>query len=268
MATDAKTKAEPGMMDENIVEFDIQPYLTPASILLSALMISISIFVSFGNGNFSLGSSNNKGRGGNSNVATDDVDPIEQIVLDIDVNLDQFKECQANSDFADEIQNDTNAGQAGGITGTPGFIIGTFDQDGNVTGEVVSGAQPFSEFSKVIDSYLDGSGNGDIDTTIDDDPILGDLNSAKVAIVEFSDFECPFCQRHHQTAYKDIVSNYVDTGDAVIVYRDFPLSFHEPKASEAAEAANCVFEVAGDEAFFEFSELYYERTQTNGQGII
>lgn len=253
--------------DENVIELDIQPYLTPVSILLSALMISVSIFATFGDGNFSTGSSN-KGRGGNENVEASGLDPYQELAVEIDVNLEQFDECVATSDFSSEISQDTSDGQASGITGTPGFVVGILNEDGEVEGEVVSGAQPFSEFQRVIDGYLDGSADGGVTTTIDDDPVKGDLGSAQVAVVEFSDYECPFCQRFHQGAYSDIISNYVDTGDAVFVYRDFPLSFHEPKASEAASAANCVQQIAGDDAYFEYSQLYYERTASNGQGII
>ena len=147
-------------------------------------------------------------------------------------------------------------------------MIGLLNEDGEVEGEIVSGAQPFSEFQRVINSYLDGSAEGSVTTSVDDDPVKGDVNNAQVAVVEFSDYECPFCQRFHQGAYSDIISNYVDTGDAVFVYRDFPLSFHEPKASEAASAANCIQEIAGDDAYFEYSQLYYERTASNGQGIL
>ncbi|HRO65329.1 MAG TPA: thioredoxin domain-containing protein, partial [Candidatus Dojkabacteria bacterium] len=64
-----------------------------------------------------------------------------------------------------------------------------------------------------------------------------------------------------------IISGYVDSGEVIYVYRDSPLSFHEPKASEAASAANCVQKVAGNEKFFEFSKLYYERTKSNGEGL-
>src|SRR3989338_3134327 len=55
------------------------------------------------------------------------------------------------------------------------------------------------------------------------DHIRGDLSKATVAVVEYSDFECPFCQRHHPTM-KQIMDTYKD--DVVWIYRHFPLSFH------------------------------------------
>ncbi len=105
-------------------------------------------------------------------------------------------------------------------------------------------------------------------TDIDDDPVLGDSDNAKVAIVEFSDYECPFCQRFHTDGtYDQIIENFVDTGDAIFVFRDFPLSFHEPAASKAANAAACIDDLKGDEAFFSYTAAYYEATAANGEGV-
>lgn len=103
--------------------------------------------------------------------------------------------------------------------------------------------------------------------SLDDDPVMGDRKKAKVAIVEFSDFECPFCQKFHKDSYDTLVKDYVDTGKAVISFRDYPLPFHEPKASLAAETAQCVKEAKGDTAYFKFSKLYFENTVSNGKGL-
>lgn len=103
--------------------------------------------------------------------------------------------------------------------------------------------------------------------SLDDDPVMGDRKKAKVAIVEFSDFECPFCQKFHKDSYDTLVKDYVDTGKAVISFRDYPLPFHEPKASLAAETAQCVKEAKGDAAYFKFSKLYFENTVSNGKGL-
>jgi protein-disulfide isomerase len=103
--------------------------------------------------------------------------------------------------------------------------------------------------------------------SLDDDPVMGDRKKAKVAIVEFSDFECPFCQKFHKESYDTLVKDYVDSGKAVISFRDYPLPFHEPKASVAAETAQCVKAAKGDAAYFKFSKLYFENTATNGKGL-
>jgi protein-disulfide isomerase len=100
-------------------------------------------------------------------------------------------------------------------------------------------------------------------TTIDDDPIIGDKDKAKVAIVEFSDYECPFCKRHHQETMPEIVKNFVDTGKAIYVFRDLPLSFHEPNATEQATALQCVFSEYGSKKYYELADKIFETTTSN-----
>ena len=71
-------------------------------------------------------------------------------------------------------------------------------------------------------------------------PALG-RSDAPLTIVEFSDYQCPFCQRFHLTAFNDLVRDYVDTGRVRYVSRDFPLPMHE-HAKSAAQAARCAAE--------------------------
>jgi protein-disulfide isomerase len=69
------------------------------------------------------------------------------------------------------------------------------------------------------------------------DPFRGAAN-AKVAVIEYSDYQCPFCARYEKDAYIQIGKDYVDTGKLKYVWRDLPLDMH-PNAMKAAEAANC-----------------------------
>ncbi len=105
-------------------------------------------------------------------------------------------------------------------------------------------------------------------TSLDDDPILGDRTKAKVAIVEFSDFECPFCKKFHADTFDALVKEYVATGKIVMVARDYPLSFHDPNATLEAALAECVRKEKGDSAYFAFSKSVYENTQANGKGLV
>lgn len=104
-------------------------------------------------------------------------------------------------------------------------------------------------------------------TTIDNDPVLGDPKSAKVAIVEFSDFECPFCKKFHEETYQQIVDKYVTPGQVAWVSRDLPLPFHDPMATTAAGIANCVYDQKGSQAYFALMQEMYKNTQTNGKGV-
>ena len=64
---------------------------------------------------------------------------------------------------------------------------------------------------------------------------------APLTIVEFTDYQCPFCQRFHTTSFVELKKNYIDTGKVRFYSRDMPLDFH-PNAMRAAEAARCASE--------------------------
>jgi protein-disulfide isomerase len=95
------------------------------------------------------------------------------------------------------------------------------------------------------------------------DHVRGDLSKAKLVMVEYSDYECPFCKDFEPTIKK--VSSSYGT-DVAWIYRHFPLSFHQ-NAQKEAEAAECVAELGGNDAFWKFSDLIYERTTSNGTGF-
>lgn len=69
-------------------------------------------------------------------------------------------------------------------------------------------------------------------------PAIGP-DTAVVTLIEFSDYECPFCIRHFQTAAPQIEANYIRTGKIRYVFRDFPIDDNHPKAIRAHEAAHC-----------------------------
>ena len=80
-----------------------------------------------------------------------------------------------------------------------------------------------------------------VDVAIGDDPVNGDKN-AKVTIVEFSDFQCPFCARFFEQTLPQIEEEYIKTGKAKLVFKDFPLKSIHPQAQKASEAANCAID--------------------------
>ena len=69
---------------------------------------------------------------------------------------------------------------------------------------------------------------------------MGDAK-APLVMVEYTDFQCPFCQQFHNTAFAQIKANYIDTGKVRFVSRDFPLDFHD-NARRAATAGRCAAE--------------------------
>ncbi|MBI4488594.1 MAG: DsbA family protein [Deltaproteobacteria bacterium] len=74
--------------------------------------------------------------------------------------------------------------------------------------------------------------------SVDDDPFKGDKN-ARLALIEFSDYQCPFCARHFRQTLPQIERDYIQTGKVKYVFRDFPIESIHPEAFKAAEAANC-----------------------------
>ena len=89
----------------------------------------------------------------------------------------------------------------------------------------------------------------------DDDPFLGNPD-APVTLVEFGDFQCPFCGRFFKTTEQEIIEKYVKTGKARLVYRDFPLTSIHEEAQKSAEASECADEQG---KFWEYHDLLYNR---------
>lgn len=85
---------------------------------------------------------------------------------------------------------------------------------------------------------------------------------APVTIVEYSDLECPFCKLFHPTMQR-IVDEY---GDKVAwVYRHFPLDSIHSKARPEAVAAECANELGGNDAFWKYTDRFFELTPSNNQ---
>lgn len=96
----------------------------------------------------------------------------------------------------------------------------------------------------------------------DQDHIKGAAN-AKVTLVEYSDFQCPFCQRHLPSinqALKDFPN------DVRLVYRHYPLSFH-PEAQKSAEASECAAKLGGNDAFWKMHDELFANQATLSRSL-
>ncbi len=123
-------------------------------------------------------------------------------------------------------------------------MMGSGAQDGNTAG---TKTQPTLQ-TKPANSYdvLEKSNDGQAHYTI------GNKN-AKVKVVEFSDFQCPFCFRYFAGAFPKIMKDYIATGKISYTYYNFPLNIH-PQAPKAAEAALC----AGEQnKYWEYHDLLF-----------
>jgi protein-disulfide isomerase len=88
--------------------------------------------------------------------------------------------------------------------------------------------------------------------------------NAPITIIEFSDFQCPFCERIHPTL--DRILNEYD-GQVKWIYRHFPLASIHPEATKSAVASECIAELAGNDAFWEFVGDMFENQSRLGDHL-
>lgn len=91
------------------------------------------------------------------------------------------------------------------------------------------------------------------------DYIRGNPN-APILIIEYSDYDCPFCKQYHSTL-SQIMDEYGVTGKVAWVYRQFPLAQLHPNAPRVSEAALCVGKLGGNNAFWTFTDLVFEERE-------
>lgn len=92
------------------------------------------------------------------------------------------------------------------------------------------------------------------------DHILGDMNTADVVVVTYTDFECPYCQRFHPVVQQAVAAYQ---GKVAWVYRHWPILTRHPLAQKEAEASECAAELGGNEAFWKYVARIFEVSPTN-----
>jgi protein-disulfide isomerase len=194
---------------------------------------------------------------------------LEKVATDAGLNLDRVRDAMKNHKYKPAIDADADLADDMQASGTPHFFI---------NGRRLVGAQPIDKFAEIIDDELtktsallakgtpaaqlydmvikDGKGAPEIEKKSvpvpPNAPSRGNAN-AKVTIVEFSDFQCPFCKRAEDSV-NDVMKNY---GDKIkFVWRNMPLPMH-PDAPLAAQAAMEAFKQKGSDGFWKMHDLLY-----------
>jgi protein-disulfide isomerase len=211
-------------------------------------------------------------------------DNFQKWAVSSGVDAAKFKEAFDAKKYAAKVDKDLAMARQVGARGTPAFRI---------NGKTLSGAQPYDKFKEVIDEQLaaadalakTGVSRGKIsleltkknytatpeaqqadkpaapppdDLTVwkvpvaDSDPVRGPKD-ALVTIIEFSDFECPFCARVEPTIAK-LLQDYPN--DVRVVWKDNPLPFHK-NAKPAANFARFAYEKGGDKGFWAAHEALF-----------
>jgi protein-disulfide isomerase len=205
----------------------------------------------------------------------DDPD-LMQVAKDAGLSADKVADAMKNHKYKKDIDADADMADDLQASGTPHFFI---------NGKRLVGAQPFEKFQKIIDAELaaaqakvasgvpasavyeaiikDGKGAPAPEMkampSINGAPWKG-AKPTKVTIVEFSDFQCPFCKRVEDTV-KQVMTDY---GDKVhFVWRNLPLPMH-PDAPMAAEAAMEAYKQKGSDGFWKMHDLLYQNQGGDG----
>jgi protein-disulfide isomerase len=187
---------------------------------------------------------------------------LVSLLAEVELDEESLRDCLESGRYTDEVNADLAEGQALGIDGTPGFFV---------NGYPVSGAQPFAVFQQVIalaeegrlaEAYQSQPAVNDppqagqpIAVPVSDEPAKGSPN-APVTIVEYSDYQCPFCLRHFQQTMPQLQA-YIDAGQVRYLFKDFPLHTIHPQAQKAHESARCAREQGGDEAYWQMHNLLF-----------
>lgn len=208
--------------------------------------------------------------------SVDDPNPVfTQLAEELSLNIDAFSECVGGMRYQEAIEADISLATEKGVRSTPSFFL---------NGESLIGAQPINVFNQAIEMVRGGetlateTEESDLEMVLEPPRMaptpaaiesedaavrIGDAD-APVTIVEFTDYQCPFCQRYAQETLPFILSNMVEAGQVQYIIKDLPLESIHPEARTAAEVARC----AGDQdVYWPMHDIIFENQQAwSGQG--
>jgi protein-disulfide isomerase len=185
------------------------------------------------------------------------ISAFADLATDLGLNSEALVSCIELGEQRDRVLANQQESLTLGVNSTPTFYV---------NGYPLRGAQPFDVFDQIatlietgeLEAVLEAQmrqayeqsqaqaaqpqpPSGPVDITIDGAYAIGDPN-APITIIEYTDYQCPFCSRHFTQTYPQLKENYIDTGMVYYVFKDFPLTQIHPQAVAAASAARCAGE--------------------------
>lgn len=205
---------------------------------------------------------------------------LARVAEEVGSDADAYAACMDAGTYTDVVQARVEMGFERGFNATPSFQV--VRGEDNAVFEVI-GAQPYEQFAATVDAALAGETpavaaepeqpqqqgipfwataegwEADPDRpgyNMAGDQYRGEVD-APLTVIEFSDFQCPFCARHNADTQPILDEKYVETGKVLWVYKHFPLNIH-PQAPAAGVAAECAAE---QEMFWEMHAALFDSVQ-------
>ena len=167
----------------------------------------------------------------------------------LELDVETFASCLNSGEFDAAIEANVAEAAALQVSSTPSFFVDGYPIAGARPYDLFDYAIGLAEAGELAQAYVQEqpqaqptTPTGPVDVPIEEDDIVFGDPDAPVTIVEFTDFQCPYCYRHATETLPQLMSQYVDQGQVYYVIKDFPLTTIHPQAVAAAEAAHCADE--------------------------
>jgi protein-disulfide isomerase len=234
-------------MSEN-KKFELSPSL---SIIIAGVIIAGAIVVTHFYPSGAAVVQNDQGTGTPTFQQTMGPATYASIAKSLGADMTKYAACvDAKTDQA-KIDAESAEGQQAGGQGTPFTVIYDTKTGKSIP---VSGALPYDQIKAAIAALPTQGEASTIKPPSASDHIIGSP-TAPIVLVEYSDFQCPYCKMIH-TTLKQIVSE--SNGQIAWAYRQFPLYQIHPQAENAANASECIYDQLGNTGFWKFANTIFE----------
>ena len=193
---------------------------------------------------------------------------LDEVLTELELNKDEVLTCVNEGTFDEHVRKNVQEATSFGFTGTPASIL--FDMETGNTA-VICGAFPFEFLKEMTDrllteEFVEGDilfENNDLnvevkisrlDVSLSEDDHLRGSNQARIALIEYSDLDCPYCASFHGAVLRFVVEYETE---AVWAFRHYPLLQLHPGAARKAAVAECAGNLKGEEAFWAIVDTYY-----------